>query len=86
MNNKIDNMVDLRAFCLGQSVKMRCEYIKSDKLTSQSTIELAKVFEQYILGDAKLPDQPFNTDKLLCDTMTDIIKNKEENVVKTRLY
>lgn len=81
MNIKIDNMVDLRAFCLGQSVKIRCEYINSGKLTSLSTIELAKVFEQYILGDAKLPDQPFNSDKLLYDTMTEMIKNKEENDV-----
>lgn len=56
MNIKIDNMVDLRAFCLEQAVKIRCEYIKSDKLTSLSTIELAKAFEQYILGDSKLPD------------------------------
>lgn len=77
MNIKIDNMVDLRAFCLGQSVKIRCEYINSGKLTSLSTIELAKAFEQYILGDAKLPNQAFNTDKLLYDTMTDMIKNKE---------
>lgn len=77
MNIKIDNMVDLRAFCLGQSVKIRCEYINSGKLTSLSTIELAKAFEQYVLGDAKLPNQAFNTDKLLYDTMTDMIKNKE---------
>ena len=81
MNIKIDNMVDLRAFCLGQSAKIRCEYINSGKLTSLSTIELAKAFEQYILGDAKLPDQPFNSDKLLYDTMTEMIKNKEENDV-----
>jgi hypothetical protein len=78
MNIKIDNMVALRAFCLEQAVKLKCEYIKSDKLTSQSAIELAKVFEQYILGDAKLPDQPFNSDKLLYETMTDMIKNREE--------
>lgn len=81
MNNKIDNMVDLRAFCLEQAVKIKCEYIKGDKLTSQTTIELANTFEAYILGDAKLPDQPFNSDKLLYDTMTEMIKNKEENDV-----
>ena len=86
MNIKIDNMIDLRAFCLEQAVKIRCEYIKGDKLTSQTTVGMAKTFEAYILGDAKLPDQPFNTDKLLYDTMTDMIKNREENGVKTRLY
>lgn len=78
MNIKIDNMVDLRAFCLEQAVKIKCEYIKGDKLTSHTTIGLATSFEAYILGDAKLLDQPFNSDKLLYDTMTDMIKNNKE--------
>lgn len=78
MNIKIDNMVDLRAFCLEQAVEIKCEYIKSNRLTPPTIIGLAKTFEAYILGDAKLPNQPFNTDKLLYDTMTDIIKNREE--------
>lgn len=79
MNIKIDNMVDLRAFCLELAVQGR-------EFPHMSTIRVAKEYEVYILRDAKLPDQPFNSDKLLYDTMKDMIKNKEENDVKTRLY
>lgn len=79
MNIKIDNMVDLRAFCLEQA-------IKSKEYAHRSSISVAKDYEDYILGGVTLPDQPFNSDKLLYDTMTEMIKNKEENDVKTRLY
>lgn len=79
MNIKIDNMVDLRAFCLEQAVKIKSEYKKAGDSITISPIQLAKDYEAYILGNACLPDQPFNSDKLLYDTMTDIIKNKEEN-------
>lgn len=74
MNIKIDNMVDLRAFCLEQAIK-GMEY------PHRSCISIAKDYEDYILGGASLPNQPFNTDKLLYDTMTEMIKNKEENDV-----
>lgn len=86
MNIKIDNMVDLRAFCLEQAVKIKGEYARANDRLLSSTVSIAKDYEAYILGNASLPDQPFNTDKLLYDTMTDIIKNKEENTVKKRLY
>lgn len=86
MNIKIDNMVDLRAFCLEQAIKIKSEYKRADDRITQSPIQLAMDYEAYILGNASLPDQPFNSNKLLYDTMTDIIKNKEENAVKTRLY
>lgn len=86
MNIKIDNMVDLRAFCLEQAIKIKCEYKKAGDRITISPIQLAKDYEAYILGGVSLPNQPFNTDKLLYDTMTDMIKNKEENDVKTRLY
>ena len=72
MNIKIDNMVDLRAFCLEMAVK-------GQEFPHRSFISIAKQYEDYILGDASLPNQPFNTDKLLYDTMTDMIKNREEN-------
>lgn len=39
---------------------------------------MAKEYEEYILGNVSLPDQPFNTDKLLYDTMTDMIKKKNK--------
>lgn len=71
MNIKIDNMVDLRAFCLEQAVKGK-EY------PHRSFISTAREYEDYILGSANLPDQPFNSDKLLYDTMTEMIKNKGE--------
>lgn len=79
MNIKIDNMVDLRAFCLEMA-------INGHEYPHKSFIDIAREYEEYILGGISLPDQPFNTDQLLYDTMTDIIKNKEENAVKTRLY
>jgi hypothetical protein len=86
MNIKIDNMVDLRAFCLEQAIKIKSEYKKSGDEMIKSPIQLAIDYEAYILGGVSLPGQPFNTDKLLYDTMTEMIKNKEENDVKTRLY
>jgi hypothetical protein len=74
---KIDNMIDLRAFCLEQAIKMKCEYqINGNRITCEST-DLAKEYEAYILDGMSLPNQPFNSDKLLYDTMTEIIKNKE---------
>lgn len=79
MNIKIDNMIDLRAFCLELAVQ-------GQEYPHRQSISVAREYEDYILSGAKLPDQSFNSDKLLYDTMTDIIKNKEENVVKTRLY
>lgn len=86
MNIKIDNMVDLHAFCLEQAIKIKSGYKKAGDRITKSPIQLAIDYEAYILGGVSLPNQPFNTDKLLYDTMTDMIKNKEENAVKTRLY
>ena len=54
MNIKIDNMVDLRAFCLEQAVKMKGANFKECK----NTMEMVVIFEKYILGDAKLPETP----------------------------
>lgn len=78
MNIKIDNMVDLRAFCLEQAIKIKSEYKKAGDIITETPIQLAIDYEAYILGGVSLPSQPFNSDKLLYDTMTDIIKNKEE--------
>lgn len=72
MNINIDNMIDLRAFCLEQA-------IKGQEYPYHSFISIAKQYEEYILGGISLPDQPFNSDKLLYDTMTDMIKNKKKN-------
>lgn len=81
MNIKIDNMVDLRAFCLEQAIKIKSEYKRAGDRITKSPIQLAIDYEAYILGGVSLPNQPFNTDKLLYDTMTEMIKNKEENDV-----
>lgn len=72
MNIKIDNMIDLRAFCLEQA-------IKGKEFPHQCFVRIAQEYEDYILGGATLPDQPFNSDKFLYDTMTEFIKNKGEN-------
>lgn len=85
MNIKIDNMVDLRAFCLEQAIKIKSEYKRAGDRITTSSIKLAMDYEAYILGGANLPNQPFNSDKLLYDTMAEMIKNKEENDVQTRL-
>ena len=54
MNIKIDNMVDLRAFCLEQAVKMKSSNFGECK----NTMEMVVFFEKYILGGAKLPETP----------------------------
>lgn len=69
MNIKIDNMIDLRAFCLEQAVK-------GQEYPPHGFISIAKQYEVYILGGVKRPDQPFNSSELL-DTMTDMIKANE---------
>lgn len=78
MNIKIDNMADLRAFRLEQAIKIKSEYKRAGDRITASPIQLAKDYEAYILGDASLPNKSFNSDKLLYDTMTYMIKNKEE--------
>ena len=75
MYRKIDNMIDLRAFCLEQAVEM-----KSAKPDSFTTVrELAKAYVDFVLGDSKLPNTPIESSKLLNDVMIEIIKHKEEN-------
>jgi hypothetical protein len=65
MNIKIDNMVDLRAFCLEQAVKMKSANFKECK----NTMEMVIVFEKYILGNAKLPETPSSFDNVLQEYM-----------------
>ena len=65
MNIKIDNMVDLRAFCLEQAVKMKSANFKECK----NTMEMVIIFEKYILGNAKLPENPSSFDNVLQEYM-----------------
>lgn len=64
---KIDNMVDLRAFCLEQAVKMKISSWENGKITDD-VINKAKAYEKYIVGNSKLPNQPVNTDNLSRNT------------------
>lgn len=81
MNIKIDNMVDLRAFCLEQAVKMKSANFKECK----NTMEMVIVFEKYILGGAKLPEKPSSFDNVLqkyMETLVDQGKKNDEFIEK----
>jgi hypothetical protein len=46
-----NNMVELRAFCIGVAVERR-----TDNLSCSSLVATAKEFEKYIVGNATLPE------------------------------
>lgn len=75
MYRKIDNMIDLRAFCLEQAVKLKSS--KPDAFISVR--ELAEIYVDFVLGDSKLPNTPIEPSEVLNDTMMEIIEHKEEN-------
>lgn len=75
MNIKIDNMVDLRAFCLEQAVKMKSANFKECK----NTMEMVIVFEKYILGNAKLPETPSSFDNVLQEYMVSLVDQGKKN-------
>lgn len=69
MNIKLDNKVDLRAFCLEQAVNLA--------LTERNTEQViadAKAFEKYILDGQNIPEQNFSTEKLLYETLCGTLK------------
>ena len=69
MNIKLDNKVDLRAFCLEQAVNLA--------LTERNTEQViadAKAFEEYILDGQNIPEQNFSTEKLLYETLCGTLK------------
>jgi hypothetical protein len=57
MNIKIENMIDLRAFCLEQAIKIKSEYKRAGEKITKSTIQLAIDYEAYVLGGVSLPHQ-----------------------------
>lgn len=65
---KIDNMVDLRAFCVEQAVKMKISSWENGKI-ADDVINIARSYEKYIIGNSNLPNQPVNTDNLLRETL-----------------
>lgn len=75
MYRKIDNMIDLRAFCLEQAVKLKSA--KPDAFISVR--ELAEIYVDFVLGDSKLPNIPIEPSEVLNDTMMEITEHKEEN-------
>lgn len=58
MNIKIDNRIDLRAFCLELAIKTKSEYKTAGDGITISPIQLAIDYEAYILGGVSLPHQP----------------------------
>lgn len=75
MNVKIDNMVDLRAFCLEQAVKMKSANFGECK----NTMEMVVVFEKYILGNSKLPETPSSFDNVLHEYMVSLVDQGKKN-------
>ena len=70
MNIKLDNKVDLRAFCLEQAVNLA--------LTERNTEQViadAKAFEEYITNGQNIPEQNFSTEKLLYETLCKMVNS-----------
>lgn len=67
MEAKVENMIDLRIKCLELALKYS-ETI-SDKCSFHCIQDVASSFEKYILEASKLPETPFNMDKMLYETM-----------------
>lgn len=77
---KIENMIDLRAFCLEQAVKIKCEYKKAGGVVSETPTALASEYEKYILGGSEISKVPVSMDMVIYETMLKIInENKETN-------
>lgn len=69
MNIKLDNKVDLRAFCLEQAVNSM-----DIKTPADEVVRTAKVYEEYITNGQNIPEQNFNTEKLLYETLCGTLK------------
>ena len=69
MNIKLDNKVDLRAFCLEQAVNST-----DIKTFPEEVIRTAKVYEEYILNGQNIPEQNFSTEKLIYETLCGTLK------------
>jgi hypothetical protein len=54
---KIDNMVDLRVFCVEQAVKMKISSWENEEI-ADDVINIARSYEKYIVGNSKLSNQP----------------------------
>lgn len=70
MNIKLDNKVDLRAFCLEQAVNST-----DIKTFADEVIRTAKVYEEYITNGQNIPEQNFSTEKLLYETLCKMVNS-----------
>ena len=73
---KIDNMVDWRAFCVEQAVKMRISSWENGKIVDD-VINIARSYEKYIIGNSNLPNQPVDTDNLLREELEYLNEDNE---------
>lgn len=70
------NKVDIRAFCVEQVIKMKFV----DECNASKIVEEAKVLEEYITGDASMPEfinESSELMKLIAD-MKETLKNQLE--------
>ena len=74
MNIKIDNMVDLRAFCLEQAVKIKCA-----DMDTKNVLTMAGWYEEYVLGKAELPETPSSFDNVLREYMVSLVDQGKKN-------
>jgi hypothetical protein len=75
------NKVDVRAFCVEQVVKA------SGVSDAKKVIEEAKVLEEYVIGDANLPEMDNELSemkKFFQDTMDRLEENRKENSIRAQ--
>ena len=74
---KVENMIDLRIKCLELALKYN--ETNSGQCSLHCIQDVASSFEKYILEDSKLPETPFNMDKMLYETMLKIYVGNDKS-------
>lgn len=77
MGAKVENMVDLRIKCLELALKYN--EMNNGQCPFHCVQDMALSFEKYILEDSKLPETPFNMDKILYETMLKIYVGNDKS-------
>jgi len=77
MEAKVENMIDLRIKCLELALKYN--EMNSGQCSLHCIQDMALSFERYILEDSKLPETPFNMDKMLYETMLKIYVENDKS-------
>lgn len=74
---KIENMIDLRLQCVAFALEF---YKNNEKIGTDDIKDCAKIFASFILGDSELPKSPMSMDRVIYETMVNMINdNKETN-------